>query len=188
MFCEVCMSPNVPRAARVFATRGLEIRYGFHALIVLILLAGTHSLFGAQVGSQSQQRIQISSSLTPATVGVAYDPVITVSGGTGPYQFQSQNLPLGLALDPSTGHITGIPQSSGPFSFSVQVFDAKGQHNTAKLKLSVANQTTVAISVAPTSVTVNSAATAQFQATVTHTCNTAVIWTISIGTGSSNDY
>ena len=180
------MSPNVPRAARVFATRGLEIRYGFHALIVLILLAGTHSLFGAQVGSQSQQRIQISSSLTPATVGVAYDAVITVSGGTGPYQFQSQNLPLGLALDPSTGHITGIPQSSGPFSFSVQVFDAKGQHNTAKLKLSVANQTTVAISVAPTSVTVNSAATAQFQATVTHPWNTAVIWTVSIGTVSSS--
>jgi iron uptake system EfeUOB component EfeO/EfeM len=179
------MFPDFPCRVRIFALRPDRICYGLHTLILLALLASAPSLFGAASGSKSQTRIQISTALPPATLGVSYDEVISVSGGTAPYQFVSQNLPPGMALNPTTGQITGTPQSNGPFSFSVEVFDAKGNHKTQKLTLAVGSQMGVAIALNPTSATVNSSAIAQFQATVTHTWNTAVTWTASTGTVSS---
>jgi polysaccharide export outer membrane protein len=65
---------------------------------------------------------------TTIQLGVAYDSAIVASGGTGAYQFAviGGALPAGLALNPSSGAISGTPTADGTFSFTVQVTDSAG--------------------------------------------------------------
>jgi hypothetical protein len=62
------------------------------------------------------------------TVGSAYSSSVAASGGTGPYSYSlaSGALPPGLALNSSTGAITGSPTTGGNFAFSIRVTDSKG--------------------------------------------------------------
>ncbi len=68
-------------------------------------------------------------SLPSGTLGVAYSAALTASGGTSPYAKWSVvngTLPPGLALDPNSGTISGMPTTTtgSPFSFGIQVSDA----------------------------------------------------------------
>ncbi len=66
-------------------------------------------------------------SVTSGEVGVPFNsPAITVTGGVAPYTFSiaTGTLPAGLALNPSTGAITGTPTAAG--SFTIQVTDSNG--------------------------------------------------------------
>jgi hypothetical protein len=64
--------------------------------------------------------------LPNGTLGVAYNQVITATGGTPPYTFTvtSGALPTGLTLNPATGAISGTPTSIGAFNFVVTATDA----------------------------------------------------------------
>ncbi|NYZ61326.1 putative Ig domain-containing protein [Luteimonas sp. SJ-16] len=66
-------------------------------------------------------------SMLPAgTLGVGYAAAITpASGGTAPYTYAvtSGTLPAGLAIDASSGAITGAPSALGDFDFSVTATD-----------------------------------------------------------------
>ncbi|WEK06205.1 MAG: Ig-like domain repeat protein [Candidatus Devosia phytovorans] len=66
--------------------------------------------------------------LTPAVAGVAYEQVLGVSGGVGPYSFAlvSGDLPEGLQFDAGTGTIAGTPSVDGQFPLVVQITDANG--------------------------------------------------------------
>ncbi len=64
--------------------------------------------------------------LPGATTGTAYAATIPFSGGTAPYAFAASGLPAGLAIDPSTGAITGTPTQSGTFAPAVTVRDVFG--------------------------------------------------------------
>jgi hypothetical protein len=57
---------------------------------------------------------------------VAYNSTLTATGGTPPYAFSIINgsLPPGVALDASTGAITGIPTATGSYNFTVRVVDS----------------------------------------------------------------
>ena len=59
-------------------------------------------------------------SLPATTVGVAYSQSITAIGGNGTYTFSvsAGALPAGLALNASTGALTGTPTASGTFNFT----------------------------------------------------------------------
>lgn len=70
---------------------------------------------------------------SPATLpdgvqGQAYATQLDAAGGVTPYTWAvvAGVLPAGLALDPTTGAITGTPSEGGVFSFTVQVTDARG--------------------------------------------------------------
>lgn len=71
--------------------------------------------------------------VNPATlpngnVGTAYSQTVTGSGGLAPYTFAvtSGALPTGLALNGTTGAITGTPTTVGTFNFTITATDANG--------------------------------------------------------------
>jgi polysaccharide biosynthesis/export protein len=84
--------------------------------------------------TKSQQKVPdppLSVLCAPGTtiqLGVAYNSSVIASGGSGAYQFAivGGSLPGGIALDPSTGAISGTPTADGTFSYTVQVTDSAG--------------------------------------------------------------
>lgn len=63
--------------------------------------------------------------LPAATVGGIYAQQLQVTGGVAPYTWSvvAGALPAGVILS-SSGVLSGIPSSSGPFNFTVQVTDS----------------------------------------------------------------
>jgi hypothetical protein len=192
------MSPNVPRYATGVSVRSPQILSGFFFLLVIAVLVGftfpqnlnaqmrDSSIAVSQMSGGQRGHLTISATLAPATVGIAYNAVISVSGGNAPYWFGSQNLPAGLSLNNRTGGISGTPTAAGNFVFAIWAGDSQGDDGIAKFTLTVNGVSGVGVTVTPTSASVNSGATAQFQATVSNTSNTAVTWSATAGTVSSS--
>lgn len=69
--------------------------------------------------------------ITPATLpaaqmGIAYSRTVTASGGIAPYRFAvtAGALPGGLALNPTSGLISGTPTASGTFNVTITATDS----------------------------------------------------------------
>ena len=84
----------------------------------------------------------------PAFEDEPFDLALSASGGLRPYLWTiaSGDLPSGVTLQPSTGVITGSPNTAGPFNFTVQVADPEGR--TAAL--SFTGMVTAALRIATT--------------------------------------
>ena len=70
-----------------------------------------------------------------ATVGIAYDSTISAAGGRAPYAYAlaSGTLPAGIALDPTSGRLSGTPTTIGAAEgLSIAVSDADGRAATSK--------------------------------------------------------
>src|SRR5579864_751863 len=70
--------------------------------------------------------ITTTSPLPGGTVGVSYSQTLNASGGTQPnsWSITTGTLPTGLALNSSTGAISGKPSAAGTSNFTVQVSDS----------------------------------------------------------------
>ncbi len=82
----------------------------------------------AITGPSAPVSITTASSLTAATVGVAYAQQMAATGGVNPYSWalDSGALPNGLSLNPTSGLISGTPATAGSSSFQISVSDASG--------------------------------------------------------------
>jgi len=82
----------------------------------------------------------VTSSLVSATEGVTYTPErLQAREGKAPLRFTATGLPQGLALDPDSGVLHGIPSpdSAGDYTVRVELSDANGRVTQASLTLPV---------------------------------------------------
>ena len=110
------------------------------------------------------------SALADATVGSPYTAVIDASGGVTPYTFTASGLPSGLAINSSTGAITGTPAQgsagTAQVTFTVKDSSSNQQTATAKISLAVNASTTNKLTVTTSSLPSATAGTA-YSATIT---------------------
>jgi hypothetical protein len=104
---------------------------------------------GLDLGATAQLAVQspvgvdlpeITTSALPAAVEYDnYAAIVQMCGGTAPmnWSIASGALPQGIALDPLTGGLLGVPSTAGDFAFVVQVTDATGTAALRPLTLHV---------------------------------------------------
>jgi Putative Ig domain len=81
---------------------------------------------GAQNAAVDVDLATIDGDLPPGEVGVPYTDLALVLGGLPPYVITvtGNAVPDGLALDPTTGVLSGTPTTDGVFSFTIHAEDA----------------------------------------------------------------
>jgi hypothetical protein len=79
------------------------------------------------------------SSLATVIIGSAYSERLSATGGEPPYQWHlaSGVLPSGFALDEAAGTLSGTTETTGQFSFELEVNDAKSNAAQRSLDLQV---------------------------------------------------
>jgi hypothetical protein len=170
---------------------------------------GTAAGAGSSNGTSASQpaatgQLKLSSLPTDASVGVAYNAVASVSGGTAPYLFSVSvgSLPPGLALNSSTGSISGVPSAAGTYTFTLNVSTVAGTDSISpsspkmsplveKESGSIATHIVVSasgprLSISPANPTLTSQAQQQFTASLSGTASTAVTWSASAGSISGS--
>jgi hypothetical protein len=90
-------------------------------------------------------------SLPGGTSGSSYSVTLTGRGGTPPYTWTASGNPPGIALNPATGLLSGIPQTAGSYLVTVVLTDAARATATAQFPLVVASPPPPPLSIAPTS-------------------------------------
>ncbi|HYM78917.1 MAG TPA: putative Ig domain-containing protein [Candidatus Dormibacteraeota bacterium] len=169
-------------ASNVFGVVGVMV-----LAVCLPWLTGCAGLSSGNSGNNNGPLI-VTGTLPAAQAGVAYNAVLSVSGGKAPYTFSvlSGALPAGLSLGQSSGSISGTPTQSGAFNFSVQATDSAGIKGSNTFSLTVSSAGSINVTVSPATVTIASSATEQFTAVVSNTSNVAVTWSATTGTISSS--
>ena len=82
-------------------------------------------------------------SLSSGTAGIAYSNAVVATGGITPYTYSASGLPNGLALNPTTGAITGTPSLLAVGSYSV-IFSVVDSAPTAET-----TPTTISLTINP---------------------------------------
>ena len=109
----------------------------------VILTAGCSSYTAKTTSSGAADKLAITTtSLSNATVGAAYSAGVAATGGATPYTFSATGLPSGLAINASSGAITGTPAqaAAGTATVAITVTDSTQptkQTATANLTLIV---------------------------------------------------
>jgi hypothetical protein len=86
------------------------------------------------IAAEAMGELSVATTALPyATLNAPYSAVLNASGGYNPYSWSivGGSLPAGLAFNPATAAITGIPTATGTFDFTVQVTDSSSPMQTA---------------------------------------------------------
>jgi hypothetical protein len=127
------------------------------------------------------------SSLPSGQVGTAFSAALVATGGTAPYTWSitSGALPAGLALNASSGAITGTPTASAnatPLTFKVTDSSSPVQSASANLTLTIAPASSGALSITTTTLP-NGQVGAAYSATLTAAGGTTpYTWALTSGT------
>jgi len=160
--------------------------------------------------------IKIMTQAGPASVGVPYNAVTTVSGASAPYSFKisSGSLPPGTSLNPATGSIIGTPSVAGTYDFVLSVSSSRatggvspvyvlatsrlstplepspvepsGMSGSTPVQIVVFGSSAASMVISPNAAVVPALGQQQFTALFSGTANTTVKWSASAGTISSN--
>ena len=85
------------------------------------------------------------SGLSAGSSSLSYSDSIAVSGGIAPFVWATTAgaLPPGLSLNPTSGHISGVPLVVGTFPFTAKVIDGMGGQATKDLSIVIAQGLTI---------------------------------------------
>ena len=134
------------------------------AATVTITATDSAGATGSFTGSLTiYDAITISYADTSGYVGTALSISPTVSGGSGTYTYSAENMSQGLAIDTTTGVISGTPTDAGTQKISVTVSDNLGASVLTTVTVTI--QTPVTLSGTPDNANVNTAYT--FTPTIT---------------------
>src|SRR5947209_7535150 len=150
------------------------------ALLLLCVSLATSCGFITQshAGESNANSLVLSAQFPSGVADQPYNSVMTVSGGSAPYQFSimSGSLPQGISLNPVTGSISGTPNNPGSYVFEVAVVDADQTHRgTQRFAISVTGDrggNGIHVTVSPSGVNVTSGQTQSFTAAVSGSENT----------------
>jgi len=115
-------------------------------LILSVLVTGVLAASGfsgrSMTSLQSKPRFVTAGGLPAGTAGQPYQYKFEAVGGTPPYTFNSDlslgelAFPVGITLD-GEGNMSGIPETSGQYNFTVTVTDSRGGNTTALFSMNV---------------------------------------------------
>jgi hypothetical protein len=105
----------------------------------LVSGATTTQTFALTVVASGTPLTITTTSLTQADSGSSYSQSLAASGGTAPYTWSlaSGTLPNNLAINATSGVISGVPQSTGTYNITVKVTDSLNATATQALSLVV---------------------------------------------------
>jgi hypothetical protein len=85
-----------------------------------------NDLFLFPTNLPAESPLFITATLAEAEQGIVFEDYVKVASGQAPLYFAiaEGQLPAGLSLDSRSGRLTGIPQETGVFSFTVLVMDS----------------------------------------------------------------
>jgi hypothetical protein len=156
----------------------------------------TFKVTDAETPAQTQS-VNLTVTIAPATLtitttslqngseGSTYSAMLAARGGTPPYKWSLSGgtLPPGLALNASSGAITGKPTATvaaTPLTFTVADSGSPAQNSSVKLTLTIGPPVTVSVSPARAGVPIGQT----LQVTATTTDPAGVTWSISPTGGS----
>lgn len=127
-------------AGRVFGTPGAAGTYNFTVRCTDTLSPGGGSTADLAISIVVYAAPSLTLSYGRGMVGKAYSGTASTSGGKTPYSYalHSGALPNGLALNSSTGALTGTASASGTFSPTIRVTDALGNISLKSASIQIA--------------------------------------------------
>ncbi|MGB9234646.1 MAG: putative Ig domain-containing protein [Terriglobales bacterium] len=172
--------------SREMRTRFTSVLAIFSVALALLSLTSCGSA-NATGNNSDANVITVSANLPTGEAGQRYNGVLSVSGGSAPYQFmlKSGSLPPGMSLNSASGSLAGMLVAPGTYTFEVVVTDAPQPGKGTQTFTIQVKEKSVTVSLSPTSVQLSSSQTAQFSASVGGTSNTAVTWSATVGTIST---
>ncbi|WP_253908884.1 lamin tail domain-containing protein [Corallococcus exiguus] len=110
----------------------------FRALSSLVVLTSLFALVACGSNEpESTGPVLPQVTLTAATVGAAYEKVLTATGGTAPLTYSVDQVPPGFSFYGDSGRLVGPATTAGEWTLTMVVRDAKGAQHTRGYALRV---------------------------------------------------